>query len=164
MNKRIKLLWQIICVIACAMILFNIYKLYYKNDNILLGWENYNNEEIGTDKMLQEKVQKLEISLLDKKEFKFRLKKNPSDLSSVIDFEGLDAMGIYKHFKLENIWFSKRRNKFMVELSRPSGSGYYSVNDTISGGIIRNINEKSLIFIKDEEEFIYVQGEKNYDK
>ena len=40
MNKRIKLLWQIICVIACAMILFNIYvreKSIYSNKILRLN-------------------------------------------------------------------------------------------------------------------------------
>ena len=161
MKKREIILWQIVVVISCLAILANIYILYNMNGTIVRLQNNFNNEEIGTDKNLQNKVERLESSLIEKKEFKFKMKDNPSDLSSVIDFDGFESMGMYKHFKLENIWFSKRRNKYMAELKIESGTNYYTVNDTISGGIIMDIFEKSLKFVKDNEEFIYEVGENN---
>ncbi len=161
MKKREIILWQIVVVISCLAILANIYILYNMNGTIVRLQNNFNNEEIGTDKNLQNKVERLESSLIEKKEFKFKMKDNPSDLSSVIDFDGFESMGMYKHFKLENIWFSKRRNKYMAELKIESGTNYYTINDTISGGIIMDIFEKSLKFVKDNEEFIYEVGENN---
>ena len=161
MKKREIILWQMLVVISCLAILANIYILYNMNGTIVRLQNNFNNEEIGTDKKLQNKVERLESSLIEKKEFRFKMKENPSDLSSVIDFDGFESMGMYKHFKLENIWFSKRRNKYMAELKIESGTNYYTVNDTISGGIIMDIFEKSLKFVKDNEEFIYEVGENN---
>ena len=161
MKKREIILWQILVAISCIAILVNIYILYNMNGTIAKLQNNFNNEEIGTDKNLQNKVERLESSLIEKKEFKFKMKDNPSDLSSVIDFDGFESMGMYKHFKLENIWFSKRRNKYMAELKTEIGTNYYTINDTISGGIIIDIFEKSLKFMKDNEEFIYEVGENN---
>ena len=126
MNKREKLLWQIVLLIALVAISFNAYTLYYMNNDLVSLWESYEKEEIGTDKKLQNKVERLEKSLQDKRDFKFKMKKNPSELSSVIDFGGLSSMGMYRHFKLENIWYSKKREKFMAQLSTSNGSNFYS--------------------------------------
>ena len=110
-----------IIAVASLSILINVYSLYNMNNTIIKLQTNYEDEEIGTDKILQTKVERLESSLIAKKEFKFKMKENPSDLSSVINFDGFESMGMYKHFKLENIWFSKRRNKYMAELKIESG-------------------------------------------
>ena len=159
MNKREKLLWQIVLVAALLAISYNAYTLYYVNDNLVSLWESYEREEIGTDKKLQGKVERLEKSLQDKKEFKFKMKKNPSDLSAVIDYDGLNSMGVFRHFKLETIFYSKKWNEYRALLSTSNGSNYYSENDTLSGGLIKNITEQALIFEKDTEIFKYELGE-----
>ena len=90
------------------------------------------------------------------------MKENPSNLSSVIDFDGFESMGMYKHFKLEQIWYSNKRNKYMAELITERGSNYYAKNDTVSGGTIIDImSATSLKFVKDDEEFIYEVGGNN---
>ena len=159
MNKREKLLWQIVLLIALVAISFNAYTLYYMNNDLVSLWESYEKEEIGTDKKLQNKVERLERSLQDKRDFKFKMKKNPSDLSAVIDYEGLNSMGVFRHFKLETICYSKKWDEYRALLSTTNGSSYYSKRDTLSGGIITNINEQSLIFEKDTEVFKYELGE-----
>ena len=58
MTKRENLLWQIIIVVAFLAIAYNGYLLYSLNSNSKLLWNNYLNEEVGTDKSLQKKVQK----------------------------------------------------------------------------------------------------------
>ena len=40
------------------------------------------------------------------------MKKNPSDLSAVINYDGLNSMGIFRHFKLETIFYSKKWNEY----------------------------------------------------
>ena len=37
-------------------------------------------------------------------------------LSAVIDFEGFESMGMYKHFKLDGIYYSKRNEKYNEKL------------------------------------------------
>ena len=153
-------LW--ICNKCIFTIFFSNTNSFFKQSNLSTEWEKYENEEVGTDKMMQRKVEKLDEFLKNKKDFKFKMKRNPSDLSSVIDYDGMSALGVYRHFKLESTWYSKKRNKFMALLVKNDGNqNYYTVNDTISGGIISDINEKSLIFIKDGEEFIYEAGGNN---
>ena len=159
MNKREKLLWQIVLIIALIAISYSAYTLYYMNNDLVSLWESYEKEEIGTDKKLQNKVERLERSLQDKRDFKFKMKKNPSDLSAVIDYEGLNSMGVFRHFKLETIFYSKKWDEYRALLSTTNGSSYYSKRDTLSGGIITNINEQSLIFEKDTEVFKYELGE-----
>ena len=154
MNKRENVLWQIVLIIALFAIIYNSYVLYNMNTKSIDLWNNFEKEDIGTDKKLQDKVQRLEWSLQDKKDFKFKMKKNPSDLSAVIDY-GLNSMGVFRHFRLENIWFSKKREKFMAQLSTSSGSNFYSELDTLSGGSILQITEKWVIFEKDGEQFKY---------
>ena len=160
MNKRENLLWQIILIIAFFAITYNAYTLYNMNNELTSLWGNYEREEIGTDRKLQNKVQRLEKSLKDKKAFKFKMKRNPSDLSAVIDFEGLNSMGIFRHFKLETIFYSKKWNEYRALLTMMDGrSNYYTKQDTLSGGIITNITEQSVIFEKDSEVFKYELGE-----
>tara|TARA_B100001250_G_C19521626_1_gene666284 strand:+ start:58 stop:540 length:483 start_codon:yes stop_codon:yes gene_type:complete len=159
MNKRENLLWKIVLIIALFAIIYNGYILYNMNNESTYLWEKYEKEDIGTDKKLQNKVERLEKSLQDKKEFKFKMKQNPSDLSAVIDFDGLNSMGIFRHFKLQSIWYSKRRGKYMAQLETATNSNYYSEKDTLAGGTIVNITETTVIFEKDGETFKYEQGE-----
>jgi|TARA_B110000196_G_C21039818_1_gene611913 hypothetical protein len=160
MNKRENLLWQIILIIASFAIIYNGYILYNMNNEFTALWEKYEKEDIGTDKKLQNKVERLEKSLRDKKEFKFKMKRNPSDLSAVIDFKGLNSMGIFRHFKLETIFYSKKWNQYRALLTMTNGSSnYFSENDTLSGGVIKIITEQSVVFEKDSEIFKYELGE-----
>ena len=73
MNKRENLLWKIILIVALFAIIYNGYVLYNMNSESMKLWSNFNKEEIGTDKNLQDKVQKLEMSLQNKKDFKFKM-------------------------------------------------------------------------------------------
>ena len=155
MNKRENLLWQIILIVALFAIVYNGYVLYNMNAKSVKLWRSFEKEEIGTDKKLQNKVERLEQSLQEKKDFRFKMKKNPSELSAVIDYEGLNSMGVFRHFKLDNIWYSKKREKFMAQLSTNTGSNFYSVADTLAGGIIVEISEKWVIFEKDGDQFRY---------
>ena len=98
MNKRENVLWQIVLIVALFAIIYNSYVLYNMNTKSIALWSNFEKEDIGTDKKLQDKVERLERSLQDKKDFKFKMKKNPSDLSAVIDY-GLNSMGVFRHFR-----------------------------------------------------------------
>ena len=63
MNKRENLLWQIVLIVGLVAILYNGYKLYNMNNNVIKLWENFEKEEIGTDKKLTDMVERLENSL-----------------------------------------------------------------------------------------------------
>ena len=69
MDKRENLLWQMILTIAFIAVAYVGYALYFDNDGYIKLLEDFESEEIGTDKDLKEKVQKLEISLKEKQDF-----------------------------------------------------------------------------------------------
>ena len=111
MDKRENLLWQMILIIAFIAVAYVGYALYFDNDGYTKLLEDFESEEIGTDKDLKEKVQKLEISLKEKQDFitdgsesKYYIapEDNPSNLMSVIQIEGFESMGS-QHLKIESI-------------------------------------------------------------
>ena len=127
MDKRENLLWQMILTIAFIAVAYVGYALYFDNDGYIKLLEDFESEEIGTDKDLKEKVQKLEISLKEKQDFitdgsetKYYIapEDNPSNLMSVIQIEGFESMGS-QHIKIDNIWYSGKSNSYnMSKISR----------------------------------------------
>ena len=165
MNKRENLLWKMVVTIAVIGIAYSTYTLYYSNDDYTLLINTFKSEEIGTDKELKEKVQKLEISLKEKQDFitdgsetKYYIapEDNPSNIMSVIDIEGFESMGS-QHLKIENIWYSRKNNSYKANLINSYGQliSYMTVNDTISGGQIIAIGDNYVVFQKDNETFTY---------
>ena len=165
MNKRENLLWKMVVTIAVIGIAYSTYTLYYSNDDYTLLINTFESEEIGTDKELKEKVQKLEISLKEKQDFitdgsetKYYIapEDNPSNIMSVIDIEGFESMGS-QHLKIENIWYSRKNNSYKANLINSYGQliSYMTVNDTISGGQIIAIGDNYVVFQKDNETFTY---------
>ncbi len=161
MTKRENLLWQVILVIAFISIIYNAFFSYQLYEESASLWNNYNNEEIGTDRRLQEKVQKLEASLQNKKDFIFKMKKNPSDLSSVIDFEGIDAIG-NRHFKIETIYYSGKEKQFKAFVTAQVSGQPISYNiakdDSVASGLIKEITHDKIIFEKEDEIFEYLNN------
>ena len=165
MDKRENLLWQMILTIAFIAVAYVGYALYFDNDGYIKLLEDFESEEIGTDKDLKEKVQKLEISLKEKQDFitdgsetKYYIapEDNPSNLMSVIQIEGFESMGS-QHIKIDNIWYSGKSNSYKAHLVNSYGDIVYnlSVNDTISGGKIIDMGLGFVVFEKDNERFKY---------
>ena len=165
MNKRENLLWKMVLTIAVIGVAYSAYTLYYSNDDYFSLMNSFESEEIGTDKELKEKVQKLEISLKEKQDFitdgsdtKYYIapEDNPSNIISVIDLEGFESMGS-QHLKIENIWYSRKNNNYKANLINSYGQliSYMTVNDTISGGQIIAIGDNYVVFQKDNETFTY---------
>jgi hypothetical protein len=165
MNKRENLLWKMVLTIAVIGVAYSAYTLYYSNDDYFSLMNSFESEEIGTDKELKEKVQKLEISLKEKQEFitdgsetKYYIapEDNPSNILSVINLEGFESMGS-QHLKIENIWYSRKNNNYKANLINSYGQmiSYMTVNDTISGGQIIAIGDNFVVFQKDNETFTY---------
>ena len=165
MDKRENLLWQMILIIAFIAVAYVGYALYFDNDGYTKLLEDFESEEIGTDKDLKEKVQKLEISLKEKQDFitdgsesKYYIapEDNPSNLMSVIQIEGFESMGS-QHLKIESIRYSNRNKKYKASLINSYGDIIFnlSVNDTISGGKIIDMGRDFVVFEKDNERFTY---------
>jgi len=116
--------------------------------------EKLNSQEIGTDLALQNKISDLEKALAEKDKYLFELENNPTNLSRIIHIEGLESFfGISsKDIILKGIAGSKALIMYQ--------NNHYSlaVNDTISGGEIVSIDEKSIEFEKDGIIVIYSVG------
>ena len=151
--------------IAFIAIAYVGYALYFDNGRYIKLLEDFESEEIGTDRQLKEKVQKLEVSLKAKQEFitdgsetKYYIapEDNPSNLMSVIQIEGFESMGS-QHIKIDNIWYSGKSNSYKAHLVNSYGDIVYnlSVNDTISGGKIIDMGLGFVVFEKDNERFTY---------
>ena len=154
-----------ILAIAFIAVAYVGYTLYFDNDGYIKLLEDFESEEIGTDKDLKEKVQKLEISLKEKQDFitdgsetKYYIapEDNPSNLMSVIQIEGFESMGS-QHIKIESIRYSNRNKKYKASLINSYGDIIFnlSVNDTISGGKIIDMGRDFVVFEKDNERFTY---------
>ena len=165
MDKRENLLWQMILIIAFIAVAYVGYALYFDNDGYTKLLEDFESEEIGTDKDLKEKVQKLEISLKEKQDFitdgsesKYYIapENNPSNLMSVIQIEGFASRGS-QHLKIDNIRYSKRYKGYKATLINSYGDIVFnlSLNDTISGGKIVDMGSDFVVFEKDNERFTY---------
>ena len=165
MDKRENLLWQMILTVAFIAIAYVGYSLYFDNDGYLQLLDDFESEEIGTDRQLKEKVQKLEISLKEKQDFitdgsetKYYIapEDNPSNLLSVIKLEGFESMA-NQHLKIDNIRYSKRYKGYKATLINSYGDIVFnlSLNDTISGGKIVDIGSDFVVFEKDNERFTY---------
>ena len=62
-----------------------------------------------------------------------------------------------QHLKIDNIYFSARKEKYIATLINSYGDMVFNMtkNDTISGGEITDIGDNYVVFVKDDEEFTY---------
>tara|TARA_B100000029_G_scaffold11275_1_gene12083 strand:- start:1507 stop:1989 length:483 start_codon:yes stop_codon:yes gene_type:complete len=157
MNNKENMIWQLSVAISALIIVVFAYQLYTMHTTNKKLWIQFEKEEVGTDKNLQDKVMKLEKNLMDRNMFKFKMKKNPGDLANVIDFEGIAGNNYgNRHFDLELVFNSKRKGLFASVMHKNISYRVFK-GDTIAGGKILSISEKEkkLVFEKDGEIFEY---------
>ena len=154
MDLKSTYIWKLLAAVSMLMIVYFIYidiNQVINHNNLL---EKLNSQEIGTDSTLQNKISDLEKALAEKENYLFELENNPTNLSRIIHIEGLESFfGISsKDIILKGIAGSKALIMYQ--------NNHYSlvVNDTISGGEIVSIDEKSIEFEKDGIIVIYSVG------
>ena len=150
MDKRTKFLWNILIGIASIVFMFYSYKLYNLNDKKNEMWNTYISSEVGTDEKLQKKVIELENNYKNRNYFKFKMKKNPVDLSNVITFEGISNLAnTFRKISLMSIVNLKATVKYK--------NNYYNVAivDTIGGGTITELTKTKMVYEKDDEEYTF---------
>ena len=145
MDLKATYIWKLLTAISILIIVYFVYidinQVIAHNDLL----EKLNSQEIGTDLALQDKISDLEKALAKKNNYLFELENNPTNLSRIIHIEGLESFfGISsKDIILKGIAGSKALVMYQ--------NNHYSlsINDTISGGEIVSINEKSIELKKD---------------
>jgi len=130
-------------------------KLYGLQVDLNEYWNRFESTEIGTDEDLETKIQELESTLALRDQFKFKMENNPTNLSRVIEIEGLESFfGIGSgRINVKGILSSKDRYRALIQFKNQTL--YVVEGDTVAGGKINSISQTNLIFTKDGEKFVY---------
>ena len=151
MDLRQTFFWNVLLVFSGITILYSAYQIWtaYQDKNTL--WYTYNTEQIGTDQVLQNKVTKLEKDLTLRKDSEFKLKEDPTNLANVIPIG--DGYSFYRGssaLRVETIFISAN-GALSVVLNHRSVSHVVSEGDSVAGGIVLEINENKIKFMKEGE-------------
>ena len=79
MNKRSIIFWKISLFISIVITIILAYQNFESHQLNRELWEEYNNQEIGTDKVLKNKVHNIESNLSSRENFKFNIEEHPTD-------------------------------------------------------------------------------------
>lgn len=155
MNLRTIFIWNIILGASALIALVMFYTLYNIQVDLNESWRDFNSAEVGTDKDLQTKINELENKLVTRDNFKFKMLNNPTNLSRVIEIEGLESQfGIGSgQINVKGILTSKSHFKALIQFK--NSTYYLEKGDTIAGGKIKSISESNLVFSKNGDEIIY---------
>ena len=144
MNLRNKFIWNLVITMSIISVIWCTWSLYNINFETNKLFEDYKNEEVGTDKRLQNKVTELEGIYTYRKELQFKIAENPFDLSRVIIDGG----------KRSKLWISGIINRpdgsIMAILNFKNSSYNVVKGDSIAGGVIDNITSTEVIFKKED--------------
>ena len=149
MDLRQTFFWNVLIVLSSLTILYSSYQLWTGNELKKTLWDTYDTEQIGTDKILQNKVNKLEKDLTVRKEAVFKLKEDPTNLSNVIPMgDGLSYFRGSAALRVET-YFITANGTPKVVLNHRGVNHIASVGDSVAGGIILNISDTQVKLMKD---------------
>jgi hypothetical protein len=151
MDLRQTFFWNVLMVLSTITIFYSGYQIWTANEHKNELWNTYNTEQIGTDDLLQSKVTKLEKDLTIRKESEFKLKEDPTNLANVIPIgDGYSFFRGSSALRVETYFISASGIPRIV-LNHRSVNHIASVGDSVAGGIIMNINQNEIQFMKDGE-------------
>ena len=153
MDKRTIFIWNGILVVSFLIIIFYTYKIYNLNEQKNRLWNTYLTDQVGTDEKLQKKVNDLEKTYKDRKQFKFRMKKNPVDLSNVINFEGFDFNFGGSSFKAIKLLHITQTENSIPLATVKFKNNYHNLFEgyTLGGGKIITVTKTEMQYKKDGE-------------
>ena len=160
MNKKSLALWNITIVIALIITAFLFYNNYQFNQKSTELWEEFENQEIGTDKILQEKVKTIEDDFKKRENYRFIIEDSPTELSNVIAFDGFDPRfaGSSKYIYVTAIITSPSTQKHMAIVKYRDMEYTVEAGDSIAGGVITSILEKEVEFSKHGKSYNFYKG------
>ena len=153
MDKRTIFIWNGILIVSALVIIFYAYKIYNINEQKNHLWNTYLSDQVGTDERLQKKVNDLEKTYKDRKQFKFRMKKNPVDLSNVINFEGFDFNFGGSSFKAIKLLHITQTENSIPLATVKFKNNYHNLfeGDTLGGGKVILVTKTEMKYEKDDE-------------
>ena len=149
MNLREKFLWNIALIVSVIIILWNGWTLFNQHQRTSKAVQAYKNEEIGTDKKLEDMVKILEKSLKKRQDLTFKTKSNPLELTRVVSVYGLSSNKGQKGIQCSAIW--SNNNRYQAECSYREKRYTVAVGDSIAGGYVNFISQTKVIINKDNE-------------
>ena len=160
MNKKSIALWNITIIISLFITLMLIYNNYQSYQNTIELWEDFENQEIGTDKILHDKVKKIENDFMKRENYKFVIDDSPTELSNVIAFDGFDPRfaGSSKYIYVTAIITSPSTNEHKAIVKYRDMEYTVEAGDSIAGGVISSIMEKEVEFKKNGKSYNFYKG------
>ena len=160
MNKKSLALWSITLGIAIVITIFLVYKNYQSYLTVNELWGKFNNQEIGTDRNLQNKVKTIENDFMKRENYKFIIDDSPTELSNVIAFDGFDPRfaGSSKYIYVTAIITAPSTNKHMAIVRYRDVEYTVEAGDSIAGGVISSIMEKEVEFSKNGKSYNFYKG------
>ena len=156
MNLKEKFIWNFTISICALALLWNLWNLYQLNSNANELYDKFLSESnnVGTDKLLQNKVSELESNYKYRDNLKFSISSDPADLNRVVSIDG--NSGSKKRGSLyANSIVSRGNGRFTAIMNFKDKTYNVDKGDSIAGGVIIDINSTEVVFKKNDKEFRY---------
>ncbi len=160
MNLREKFIWNISLTVASLAILISIFNFFQIGTSANEYYDRFKNEEVGTDKELENKVMNLENNYKFRDNLVFNISSDPADLNRVVSIEGSSSGK-----KRKSLWVSgiiNRGNNNNIAIMNYKEQSFNVVKgDSVAGGVILDITPTEVIFNKNEKTIKYNLSIKN---
>ena len=160
MNLREKFIWNISLTVASLAILVSMFNFFQIGTSANEYYDRFKNEEVGTDKELENKVMNLENNYKFRDNLVFNISSDPADLNRVVSIEGSSSGK-----KRKSLWVSgiiNRGNNNNIAIMNYKEQSFNVVKgDSVAGGVILDITPTEVIFNKNEKTIKYNLSIKN---
>ena len=160
MNLREKFIWNISLTVASLAILISMFNFFQIGTSANEYYDRFKNEEVGTDKELENKVMNLENNYKFRDNLVFNITSDPADLNRVVSIEGSSSGK-----KRKSLWVSgiiNRGNNNNIAIMNYKEQSFNVVKgDSVAGGVILDITPTEVIFNKNEKTIKYNLSIKN---
>jgi hypothetical protein len=160
MNLREKFIWNISLTVASLAILISMFNFFQIGTSANEYYDRFKNEEVGTDKELENKVMNLENNYKFRDNLVFNISSDPADLNRVVSIEGSSSGK-----KRKSLWVSgiiNRGNNNNIAIMNYKEQSFNVVKgDSVAGGVILDITPTEVIFNKNEKTIKYNLSIKN---
>ena len=160
MNLREKFIWNISLTVASFAALISMFNFFQIGTSANEYYDKFKNEEVGTDKELENKVMNLENNYKFRDNLVFNISSDPADLNRVVSIEGSSSGK-----KRKSLWVSgiiNRGNNNNIAIMNYKEQSFNVVKgDSVAGGVILDITPTEVIFNKNEKTIKYNLSIKN---
>ena len=164
MNLRQKFIWNVVVTISVIILLWNSYSQLTEHNKVKKSYEKFKNEEVGTDRELQNMIIDLEKNLSSRQNMKFKIKENPLELTKIISVDGTSlSLTGQKGIDCNMVWSNNENANLEALCSYKSNRYVVTVGDSIGGGHVTNITDSKVFIYKDEKELMFDLGFDKYN-